>query len=116
MSGIIFMGTADLENIREFYVNEMEMSPWLEQGDCFIARHGNLLIGFCQRSEPDLQGIITLYFDSNEEVDRFYEKMKGAAENPPVINSKYRIYHFFARDPEGRRLEFQRFLHDIPAV
>jgi hypothetical protein len=49
-------------------------------------------------------------------VDRFYKKFKDLAEEPPKINERYRIYHFYARDPEGRRLEFQRFLHEIPEV
>jgi hypothetical protein len=114
MSGIIFLGTQELSVIKEFYLNKMEMEIWLEQGDCFIARHGNLLLGFCQREEPDLNGIITLFFNSEDEVDKFYEQFSKDSEGPPKVNEKYRIYHFFAKDPEGRRLEFQRFLHPIP--
>jgi hypothetical protein len=29
------------------------------------------------------------------------------------VNDRYRIYHFFATDPEGRKLEFQAFLHCV---
>ncbi|MGA1792660.1 MAG: VOC family protein [Thermoplasmatota archaeon] len=116
MSGLIFLGTAMLDRIRDFYITEMGMEIWLEQAECIILKHGNLLIGFCKREEPDTQGIITLFFDDKEEVDRYYSRFSGSSEGPPKYNEKYRIYHFFARDPEGRRLEFQKFMHDIPEI
>ena len=47
---------------------------------------------------------------SDNEVDEEYEKFKDVAEGAPEVNEKYRIYHFFFRDPEGRMLEAQRFL------
>ena len=114
MSGIVFLGTKDLDGMKEFYTREVGMEVWLEQAECFILKHGNLLLGFCKREEPDLQGIVTIFYETNEEVDRMYPKFGDTAEGIPKVNERYRIYHFFARDPEGRRLEFQRFLHDLP--
>jgi histidyl-tRNA synthetase len=38
---------------------------------------------------------------------------EAQAVSSPRENSKYRIYHFYARDPEGRSIEFQSFLHPI---
>jgi hypothetical protein len=100
--------------MKEFYTRKLEMEIWLEQAECCILKHGNLLLGFCKRDVPDVQGIITLFFESNEEVDRFYSRFRDSAEGAPIINERYRIYHFFTHDPEGRRLEFQRFLHELP--
>ena len=116
MAGIVFLGTERLDELRKFYTIQMEMEIWLEQSECFIAKHENLLIGFCQREAPDTEGIITLFFDQVEEIDRFYIKFEKTAEGPPKYNERYRIYHFFARDPEGRRLEFQKFMHEIPGI
>ena len=116
MSGIIFLGTRNLESMRDFYVNDIGMEVWLEQAECFILKHGNMLLGFCKRDAPDTQGVITFFFDTNEEVDSFYEKFKEKADAPPRINERYRIYNFFSRDPEGRKIEFQRFLHNIPKI
>ena len=31
-------------------------------------------------------------------------------EGPPKVNPTYDIYNFFARDPDGHLVEFQRFL------
>jgi len=45
-----------------------------------------------------------------------YSKFIDTAEGAPQISERYNIYHFYARDPDGRRLEFQRFLHDLPDI
>ena len=44
-----------------------------------------------------------------------FDYYKGGAEYQYMIleqylNEKYEIYHFFAKDPEGRAVEFQKFL------
>jgi hypothetical protein len=31
----------------------------------------------------------------------------------PKTNERYRIYHFFGKDPEGRNIECQAFLHPV---
>jgi len=64
MSGIIFLGTTDLDGMREFYTKKVEMDMWLEQAECFILKHGNLLLGFWKRKVPDLQGIVTIFYDA----------------------------------------------------
>jgi len=110
MSGIIFLRTMDLDMIRDLYIEKIGMELWLEQKDCIILTHDNMMLGFCQRDEKDTQGMITFYFDTNEEVDSFYEKFRDTSDGPPRVNEKYDIYHFFCKDPEGRTIEFQRFL------
>lgn len=112
MPGIAFFGTRNIEEIKGFYIERLNLTIWLEQKDCIILRHGNLLIGFCKRDYVDKDGIITLFYRDVEEVNRMYGRLKDVAENKPVKNDKYKIYHFFAKDPEGRKLEFLTFLHE----
>ncbi len=110
MSGIFFLSTRRLDEIVEFYTTRLELNIWIEQEDCTILRQDNLILGFCQRETADTGGIITFWYGSDKEVDDEYAKLADVAEGPPEVNEKYRIYHFFFRDPEGRMLEVQRFL------
>ena len=110
MSGIVFFGTKDRPKIKEFYVEKAGMTIWLEQKDCTLLQHGNLLLGFCERPETDTCGIITLVYPTRQKVDSMYRRFKEVALGPPQINKKYEIYNFFAKDPEGRKVEFQAFL------
>ncbi len=113
MGGIIFFKTCEMEAIVEFYQNRVGMSIWLEQPGCTILKYGNLLVGFCQREVAETEGMITLVFENREEVDKMYDALSDIALDTPKENQKYNIYQFFARDPEGRSLEFQVFLHEI---
>ena len=110
MSGIIFLSTTRREEIVEFYKSRFDMTVWIEQADCTILREDKLILGFCQREPADRGGVITFWVGSNKEVDAAYAKYADIAEAEPQVNEKYNIYHFFLRDPEGRKLEIQRFL------
>jgi hypothetical protein len=109
MAGIVFLSTRDMGSISDFYIERIGMEKWMEQEDCIILKHGNLLLGFCQRDRADTCGIITFFFETEREVDEYYRIFRDCAESPPKLNDKYNIYHFFCRDPEGRRVEFQKF-------
>ncbi len=109
MSGIVFFKTTKLAELKVFYQEKIGCLVWMDQGDCCILQNGNFLLGFCQRESVDNQGIITFYYETKAEVDRFYEIFKDTADATPRDNPKYPIYHFFANDPEGRILEFQYF-------
>jgi nitroreductase/predicted lactoylglutathione lyase len=113
MSGIVFMKTQQLGVLRNFYTGQLGCQIWIEQADCLIFRHGNLLIGFCERDETDRDGLITFFFDTRDEIDELYDRFKSIAVSPPASNEKYRIYHFFASDPDGRKIEFQHFEHRV---
>ena len=110
MAGIVFLSTRALGDIVGFYTSRMGMTKWLDQGDCVILRHEDLTLGFCEREHTDACGVITFWYHRKEDVDSRYEDLKDLAEGAPRMNEKYRIYHFFLKDPEGRRLEVQKFL------
>jgi hypothetical protein len=112
-SGIIFLSTTKLDEIKDFYMEEVGCQLWLDQGSCLIFRYGNLLLGFCKGKEADLGGTITFFYPGKKDVDRMYEMFKEKAKSQPKENPKYRIYHFYAQDPEGRAVEFQCFLHPL---
>jgi hypothetical protein len=114
MGGIVFFSTRKLMDMKDFYMNRVGCRLWLDQGDCLIFQHGNFLIGFCKGREADKAGIITFFYEDKGEVDRMYEKFKSTAPSKPKMNEKFRIYHFFVRDPEERTLEFQYFDHELP--
>jgi len=53
--------------------------------------------------------MLTFFYDDKSDVDRMYSKFSQLADEEPRDNPKYPIYHFFAKDPEGRVIEFQYF-------
>jgi len=113
MAGIVFFKTEALAALEDFYTRRLGMRVWLRQTDCTILQHGNLLLGFCARSVLEKPGVITFFYESREEVDAMHNDLRDIAEGSPAENAKYRIYQFFAHDPEGRLLEFQCFLHPV---
>jgi nitroreductase len=113
MSGIVFFKTKMLDELKNFYTNFVGCEMWLEQADCALFRHGNFILGLCQREELDTAGVITFFYETRKAVDRMYEKFQETAVSEPSYSEKYQIYQFFARDPEGRMLEFQYFDHPV---
>ena len=116
MAGIVFLRTAKLGEIRAFYTDEVGMTVWLEQPDIAILRHENLLIGFHRQPQADLDGLITFFYETRGEVDQMFARLRDVTTSEPKENPKYGIYHFFGVDPEGRKIEFQQFLHPVPPV
>jgi hypothetical protein len=116
LAGIVFFRTTMLQDIVEFYVSDIGMHVWLEQDDCIILSHGNLLLGFCHRETPEVDGMITFFYPAREDVDAMYGMLSHIAPSQPTVNEKYQIYQFFVQDPEGRALEFQAFLHPIEPI
>jgi hypothetical protein len=113
LGGIIFFRTGQLEALRSFYVESVGCTVWMDQKDCVIFQFGNMLFGFCTRENVNLAGMVTFFYDSREKVDEMYGRLESRAAGPPKLNTKYAIYHFFAKDPEGRDIEFQYFLEPI---
>jgi len=114
MAGLVFMKTLALEKTVKFYTKEIGAQIWINQEDCIILKHDNFLFGFCQREGSLNSGwLITFFYQTKEEVDSIYKKIKEFAKSEPIVNPQYNIYHFFAEDPENRNLEFQAFLGKI---
>lgn len=108
--GIIFFQTKQLDLIADFYLNKVGCQLWLERAECKIFQFGNMLFGFCQREENDSLGMISFNVDSKEKVDEYYKTILSIALSEPKDNSTYGLYHFYAKDPDGRNIEFQYFL------
>jgi catechol 2,3-dioxygenase-like lactoylglutathione lyase family enzyme len=114
MAGIVFLQTRDLARIRAFYLERIGMEPWVEQPGIDILRHGNLLVGFQAAETADIDSLLTFFYPTRAQVDAMHADLADLATSPPLENERYRIYNFFARDPDGRRIEFQTFLHPLP--
>ncbi len=111
MSGIVFNYTKNLKKIRKFYEEELDIEIWLDQGGCVIFKDDNLLLGFCERDKISKDNTITFFYDTKESVNDKYEQLKNIAVSKPEENDEYSIYHFYAKDPENRDIEFQTFLN-----
>lgn len=111
--GIIFFASKDPVKVANFYIETIGCELWLDQGACKILKHGNRLFGFCESDHADQEAVITFFYPTKEKVDHMYKEMKDRALEPPKMNPKFHIYHFYARDPENRSIEFQFFDHEL---
>ena len=119
LGGLVFLKTSNRESLVQIYINRIGMTTWLEQPNITILSHGNMILGFHQitgEEQPDLHGMYTFVYPSIEQVDEMYNKLQDIADDRPRYNERYKIYQFFAKDPEGRNLEFQAFLHPLTEV
>ena len=116
MAGIVFIRTRCLQSLRDFYVDTVGMEPWLEQEGIAILAHENMLLGFQAWDAADTDTLLTFWVADRNHVDALYETLKDVADAKPAVNDRYGIYNFFARDPEGRRIECQAFLHPTDPV
>jgi catechol 2,3-dioxygenase-like lactoylglutathione lyase family enzyme len=111
---VSFIYTRDLARSARFYAEVLGLEPVLDQGACRIFRvaEGGFL-GVCTNPARAIvpEGF-TLTFVTPE-VDAWHDRLAEhgvSIEAPPAENTRFRIYNFFARDPDGYLLEFQRFL------
>ncbi|GIV09460.1 MAG: hypothetical protein KatS3mg019_1551 [Fimbriimonadales bacterium] len=110
---ITFLPAPNWEATRSFYEQVLGLRIALEQADCVIYQvAGAGYLGFCQRAEtpqPAERVILTLV---SQEVDAWYAHLQTHGveiTQPPSLNEQYKIYHLFARDPNGYMIEIQRF-------
>ncbi|GAB4437025.1 MAG: VOC family protein [Chloroflexi bacterium OHK40] len=114
---ITFIPVADLGRSAQFYELVLLLPLALDQGGIRIYRAGGGYLGLCQSHGPlvaDDRLILTLV---TPEVDAWHTRLEAQGaptDGPPRVNQRYQIYHFFARDPDGYRIEIQRFLHPFP--
>jgi len=118
---VTFIYSADLERSRRFYAEVLGLEQVLDQGACRIFRvAGEGFLGICTDPKRAVAAEgVTLTFVTPE-VDAWHERLRrqGATIlSEPAKNQRFNIYNFFARDPDGVLLEFQRFLDPAwPAV
>lgn len=114
-----FFPVRDLSATRDFYVRDLVLEVARDQGSCVIVAAGDAFVGFCQSADdgPLAEGdgvILTFVTDA---VDAWYARLRRLGietEGSPRRHPTIPIYHFFARDPDGRRIEVQRFDTPLP--
>lgn len=110
---ITFLPCADLSRSRAFYCDLIGLKLTLDQGQCLILEvSGGAFLGLCKAEEavqPDRR--IMLTFVEADLAARYAQFLREGivTDGPPRDNPKYQIVHFFAQDPDGYTLEFQRF-------
>ena len=111
-SQITFCYTDDLEGTARFYEEVLELPMILDQGGCRIYRTSKgSFLGFCERAGQCVTEGVVLTLVTGD-VDGWYEKLSSRGvhfDTTPAFNPQYNIYHCFLRDPNGYRIEIQRF-------
>ena len=110
---ITFLYVTDLDVSTAFYAGMLGLPLVRDQGTCRIYRAApTAFIGLCRRPDivpqPDSL-IVTLVTDN---VDSWFMRAVAAGatvESPPAHSDLYQITHCFLRDPDGYRVEIQRF-------
>lgn len=120
---IAFRPVRDLAASRDFYLRDLGLALARDQGACLIFRvAAGGYLGLCQAGYDGREGplptddrlIATLVVDDVEAVHRELLRVGAEVEGPPVHNPRFGITQFFARDPDGYRIEVQRFDEPLP--
>ncbi len=115
---VTFIYVGNMSRSADFYSRVLGLKLRLDQGTCRIYQVApGACLGICARKEGGVRRdavkegvILTLVTDK---VDDWYERLRGEGVrilDPPRINEKFQIYHFFLEDPDGYKLEVQKFL------
>ncbi len=111
---VTFLYVRNLEQSANFYAETLGLEQVLDQGGCRIFRvAGEAFLGICGHPEHKTAPKGFAFTFVTPQVDAWHDRLaaKGVTiEAPPEENERFRIYNFFARDPDGYLLEFQRFL------
>jgi len=114
---ITFVYCQNLEVCCAFYEGVLGLRLAIDQGDCRIFHvTGEAFIGLCRcGSEHNVSQDGVTFTIVTPDVDGWHDYLKDHDTEilgPPSESRTFQIYRFFARDPEGHLLEFQRFLSD----
>ena len=113
---IVFIYVRDLKNSSAFYEGIMGFPLVLDQGSCRIIQtaEGGYL-GYCghqgERSLGEKNLVLTLVTTQVDDWYAYLQDKEVKIIDPPKINPKYDIYHFFLKDPDGYLVEIQQFLN-----
>jgi catechol 2,3-dioxygenase-like lactoylglutathione lyase family enzyme len=113
---IPFYPVHDLAATRDFYQRELGLELERDEARCLIFRAADGYLGFClfDGPLPSHEGL-TLSLVAPD-VDVVYQRLRRLGveiELPPRRDEHYRIYHFFARDPDAYRVEVRQFIEPL---
>jgi catechol 2,3-dioxygenase-like lactoylglutathione lyase family enzyme len=120
---VSFRPVRDLAASRDFYERDLGLPLVRDQGACLIFRvAAGGYLGLCQAGYDgsdvplphDDRWIETLVVDDVEAVHRRLLRVGADVDGPPRVNERFAITQFFVRDPDGYRLEVQRFHDPLP--
>ena len=110
---ITFLYSNNAQESWAFYEDVLGLRLCVDQASCRIFEFcdGGFL-GVCSKEDVDITENIIVTFVEDDIDGRYADLVAKGVETDgePRQNDTYGIYHFFARDPDGYRLEFQRFL------
>ncbi|MBW1857728.1 MAG: VOC family protein [Deltaproteobacteria bacterium] len=113
---VIFLTVSDLEASSKFYGETLGLRLARDQGTCRIYHLCDAsYVGVCKGEPPQWPNGLTFTLVSDD-VDGWYKHLNGLGvkiRNPPKLNEKYQIYHFYLTDPDGYTLEIQRFVDPL---
>ena len=109
---ITFLPSSDLERSRTFYEGVLGLELVVDQGTCHIFKVAEgAFLGTCQREAlKATEGVMFTFV--TDDVDGWCSRVAAGGErieSGPEHSVQYGIYHAFLRDPDGHRLEIQRF-------
>jgi catechol 2,3-dioxygenase-like lactoylglutathione lyase family enzyme len=108
---ITFLKVADLDRSSAFYGDGLGLTLVLDQGGCRIySLTDSAFLGVCERPGEHASNVMVTFV--SDDVAGWHERFVAAGadvDGPPRDNNDYRIFHFFATDPDGHTLEVQRF-------
>lgn len=109
---ISFLPSTDLERSADFYGGVLGLTLVLDQGTCQIYRvTESSFIGVCQRGAFDNAEPVITTIVAND-VDGWYQRVIGAGwteVSKPEHSDAYKLHHIWITDPDGNKLEVQRF-------
>lgn len=112
---ITFLDTSDLNQTAHFYEDILGLKLVVDQTTCRIYKTASsAYLGFCHRENFDLEKNLVVLTMITDEVDAWadYLKEKGVRiDHDPELNERYHIYHFYLSDPNGYKIEIQKFMH-----
>jgi catechol 2,3-dioxygenase-like lactoylglutathione lyase family enzyme len=110
---ITFLHSNNLDRTRHFYSEILGLNCVRDQRTCLIFKATKTAyLGFCEHIEQIQAGrriILTLI---TEDVDLWHKRLQDKnveMMGAPKANPKYKIYHFFLKDPDGYTIEIQKF-------
>lgn len=114
---IFFFYYEDLERALNFYRGVLGLELAIDQGWCKILKiNDSAYLGLVDEKKGSLRAVkekgalLTLVV---EDVDAWHEKLqeKGVPGlTPTFLNAEIGVYGFFFLDPEGYKIEIQKFL------